>query len=560
MARRAHVYPQVEFGAAALVDATLLALPASVSLAQAVRLVRQRNAQGLAAGDHVVLREDLARAATLGIDGTRADMLARPLPVVAADATEAAVRRLLTQGAPMVVVREGRRGVGGITAPGGMRPCMSMTERLARRLPAAAREVLAAAARVASARGARAYLAGGVVRDALADRPLESPDLDLVIEGDGPGVARALADALGAPLVAHERFLTATVGPTAAGRVDVATARSERYEARGALPRVLPASIDADLRRRDFTVNAMAVELHSGSFGLLDPHGGRHDLAARRLRILHPASFVEDPTRIFRAARYAVRLGLRPEPWTMRMQTWALSLAPYPALSGARILAELVHVLREADPEAVLTRLLSTGAFRLLDPRLHPSRAARTQWSRLAAARAWAHAHDLAVDDVDLLLLALLVRRDATVAVATLGRLGLSGERASRILRAHAHHDTVAVRVAGVARPSERARVLRAASTLELAWLASGGHDDLAARVEHFLLTRDDRPALRGDDVIALGVPPGPPVAAALDALKDARVDGELKTRIEEEAFVRAWARTRDARGPSRPGSSRKEW
>src|SRR5438874_9049582 len=127
----------------------------------------------------------------------------------------------------------------------------------------------------------------------------------------------------------------------------------------------MPASIFQDLRRRDFTVNAMAVELASGSFGLLDRSGGRADLAARRLRILHPASFVEDPTRIFRAARYAARLGLRPDAWTTRCQTWALSLAPYPALSGARILAELAHLLREARPEAPLVRLGVAGAYRL---------------------------------------------------------------------------------------------------------------------------------------------------------------------------------------------------
>src|SRR5207253_8871937 len=142
--------------------------------------------------------------------------------------------------------------------------------------------------------------------------------------------------------------------PTAARRIDAATGRSERYAGRGTLPRVMPSSIDQDVRRRDFTVNAMAVELASGTFGLLDRHGGRADLAARRLRILHPASFVEDPTRIFRAARYAARLGLRLDPWSARCQAWALSLAPYPALSGARIMAELGHILRDARPEVAL--------------------------------------------------------------------------------------------------------------------------------------------------------------------------------------------------------------
>ena len=165
-------------------------------------------------------------------------------------------------------------------------------------------------------------------------------------------MARALAAALGASLVEHARFLTATVG--SATRRDGSTSRPRAASATRAaarLPRVMPASIEQDLRRRDFTVNAMAVELGSGAFELLDPHGGRVDLEARRLRILHPASFVEDPTRMFRAARYAARLGLRPDAWTTRCQAWALSLAPYPALSGARILAELAaHPRRRARP------------------------------------------------------------------------------------------------------------------------------------------------------------------------------------------------------------------
>jgi tRNA nucleotidyltransferase (CCA-adding enzyme) len=559
MARRAHAYPQVELGAAALVDAPLVAAPASVSVGQALRLVRERGARGLVIDDRIILREDLARAATLGIDGEKADVLARPVPTVNAHATESSVRRHFTAGAPLVAVRQGPRLIGAASSPAGVRPCMSMTDRLARRLAPDARDVLAAAARAASERGARAYLAGGVVRDALADLPLDSTDLDIVVEGDGPGVARSLADALGAPLLGHERFLTATIGPTAAGRIDVATARSERYERRGALPHVLPASIDADLRRRDFTINAMAVELHSGSFGLLDPHGGRQDLAARRLRVLHPASFVEDPTRIFRAARYAVRLGLQPDAWTTRVQAWALALAPYPALSGARLLSELEHVLGEANADDVVARLVTTNAFRLLDPRLRP-REARAKLVRFAAAREWARAHQVSVAAIELLLFTLVSGHDAGVARDVLRRLGMAGEPATRLVRALGRHASAARDLAAASRPSEQARLLRRLSAIELAWLGVDDDRAVAARIDAMVRRGpDERPVLRGDDVIALGVPPGPAVAAALEALRDARLDGEVKTRSEEAAFVRAWARPIDGGGPSRPGLSGKE-
>src|SRR5262249_42677625 len=151
----------------------------------------------------------------------------------------------------------------------------------------------------------------------------------------------------------HGRFLTASLRCASGERIDVATARSERYAAPGALPRVLPASIAADLGRRDFTINAMAVEL-GGDMRLHDPHGGRADLRGRRLRVLHPLSFVDDPTRIFRAARYAARLDLAYDGWTSACQALALRLGPYGALSGTRIVAELERIVAEPQAEAAL--------------------------------------------------------------------------------------------------------------------------------------------------------------------------------------------------------------
>jgi tRNA nucleotidyltransferase (CCA-adding enzyme) len=540
-------YPQVEPGAAGVMDATVVSVPTASAVADALAIARRRDAHAVVAGDAVILREDLARAASLGIGGARAGTLARPVPVVDARASEVAVRRQLASGAPLVVVRDGRRLIGAVRRPPGAAPAMSLTERLARRVSAATLTVLATTARVAAERGARAYLAGGVVRDALAGQPLASPDLDVVVEGDGPGVARALADALVAPLVEHARFLTATVGPTSAGRVDIATARSERYEGRGALPRVMPSSIEQDLRRRDFTVNAMAVELDSGAFGLLDPFGGRQDLAARRLRILHPASFVEDPTRIFRAARYAARLALKPDSWTVQCQAWALSLAPYPALSGARILAELARVLAEAQPDGPLVRLGVAGAYRLLDPRVRFSRATRRRVLSVPAALGWARERGIEAGAVEVLLVALLRAQRPDVAQAALRRLEITGEPLARL--SHAIADRAApARALAVTRASERARAFRSRSGLELAALWLDGPPEVRAQLDWFREAARTRPALRGDDVIALGIPAGPDVAAALDAVRDARLDGDVAERVEEEAFVRAWMSSRKER------------
>ena len=560
MAKRAHPYPQVEIGALGLVDTAVATVAASVSIGEALHTARRRDVQALVAGDAVILRDDLARTASLNVGGARAQVLAREVPVVDARAREVAVRRHLANGAPLVIVRDGRRLVGGVATPSGLGATMSLADRLARRVPAGVLAALGAVTRAAAARNARAYLAGGVVRDALDGRPLVSPDLDVVVEGDGPGVARALAETLGAALIQHARFLTATVGPTAAGQIDVATARSERYEGRGALPRVMPSSIDQDMRRRDFTVNAMAVELASGTFGLLDRHGGRADLAARRLRILHPASFVEDPTRIFRAARYATRLDLRPDAWTARCEAWALSLAPYPALSGARILAELERLLHDARPDTALVRLGIAGAYRLLDPRFRFTRRTRAAVSAVPATLTWARERRLDLVAGELLLVALLAEQEHDVVAAVLRRLQLSGEPRMRLGRAIEEGGALRRGVARAGRASERARLLRQRSTLELAWLSLGGDASVRGHIEWFREAGAARGSLRGDDVIALGVPAGPRVAAALDALRDARLDGAVAGRSEEEAFVRVWSRDDDARNRGgRDHSSGKE-
>jgi tRNA nucleotidyltransferase (CCA-adding enzyme) len=287
----------------------------------------------------------------------------------------------------------------------------------------------------------------------------------------------------------------------------------------------------------------MAVELGSEDQALLDPHGGRADLAAGRLRILHPASFVEDPTRVFRAARYAARLGLRPDAWTRACQAWALSLAPYPALSGARILAELSHILAEAVPETALVRLGVAGAYRLLDPRYRFARSTRATLAALPATLAWSRAHGVDVAPLELLLVALLADQPADLVPSALRRLGLSGDPLARIARAIAEGPALAEAVTRAARASIRARALRGRNPLELAALALVGTPAVRRHVAWFGEAGRARVTLKGDDVIALGVPAGPDVAAVLEALRDARLDGEVRERGEEEAFVRTWAR-----------------
>jgi len=168
-----------------------------------------------------------------------------------------------------------------------------------------------------------AYLVGGTVRDLLLRRPPRF-DVDLAVVGDGAAYAEQLAARLNGHVTTHDRFGTATVHYGSDAHVDVASARTETYAAPGALPDVAPAaSIEADLARRDFTVNAIAVSLPDGA--VVDPHRGIEHLRDRLVRVLHEQSFVDDPTRIFRAARYEARLGFRMDPKT---ETLALIAVP----------------------------------------------------------------------------------------------------------------------------------------------------------------------------------------------------------------------------------------
>src|SRR5690349_11019813 len=193
------------------------------------------------------------------------------------------------------------------------------------------------------------WVVGGAVRDALLGR--EPRDLDLVVEGD----AAAVAQRLGEDAVVHERFGTAT----AAGAVNVAGARRERYGRPGALPDVeLGAPIREDLARRDFTVNAIAVRLADGA---VEAHPGAfEDLEARRLRVLHERSFLDDPTRLLRLVRYAARLRFTPEPETAALARAAIADGALATVSGPRIGAELRLALREPLP-AVLEALARDG-------------------------------------------------------------------------------------------------------------------------------------------------------------------------------------------------------
>ncbi|MEP6802236.1 MAG: hypothetical protein ABJC07_09885 [Acidobacteriota bacterium] len=207
-----------------------------------------------------------------------------------------------------------------------------------------------------AARGERIAVVGGAVRDRLLELRAAPRDVDVVVQGDAVALARRAAKAGSLDVHVHERFETANLAAPGGWSIDLARARKEIYRRPGALPEVAPATLEEDLSRRDFSINAIAVELDGGGGAgrRHDPFGGAGDLERRLLRVLHARSFEDDPTRILRAVRYAARLDLRFEKWTRGWLGAAVAGGALETISGDRLRRELERTLSETRfPEAV---------------------------------------------------------------------------------------------------------------------------------------------------------------------------------------------------------------
>ncbi|MEA2219557.1 MAG: hypothetical protein QOJ35_2183 [Solirubrobacteraceae bacterium] len=293
-------------------------------------------------------------------------------------------------------------------------------------------------------------------------------------------------------------------------RWDLASARAESYARPGALPDVRPAAIEEDLRRRDVTVNAIALDLAGGA--LLAVEHALDDVRAGRLRVLHDASLQDDPTRLWRIARYAARLGFELEPRTARLAAEAVAGGAAERVSGARIGNELRLALAEPDPIAALEHVVALG----LAPWLAPDR------ERAAAALDLLPAGE---GRRDLVVLAAALAEDADDADRRLAAMDFkASERA--VLRAASRAPDVAAAALAARRPSELARALRG---LPVEAVALAGADGAPAAVRRWLHElRHVALAIDGDDLLAAGVPRGPEIGRLLAATLDLRLDGEL--------------------------------
>src|SRR5579884_4056552 len=345
------------------------------------------------------------------------------------------------------------------------------------------------------------YVVGGVVRDALLGGG--SRDIDLVIEGD----AAELAQSLGLEVRSHDRFGTCTARADGLS-FDLARSRRERYAHPGALPEVEPAPLAEDLRRRDFTVNALAVALNGPQAGELSaPPGALEDLAAGRLRVLHDASFRDDPTRLLRLARYAARLGFEPDARTWELARAAIAGGALETVSGERIGAELRLLAGEPDPLAALGWLERLGIDGALEPGFGLG-------GEEALAR---RALELLPADgrPGRLALALAGRRLAPGALsALLARLAFPAAERDGIVAAAGRAGELAQRLGEAAGPAAIASAVDGAAPEAVALAGALGPGAAARRWLDEL--RHVRLEIGGDDLLLAGIPAGPAIGHGL--------------------------------------------
>jgi tRNA nucleotidyltransferase (CCA-adding enzyme) len=433
---------------------------------------------------------------------------------------------------------------------------------LAQKLPARVWSILLQAGEYAEALGLKLYLVGGAVRDVLLDYPTENIDLDVVVElGQQEAVETTIDEKSKAVHLAEQlrqnypetrleiygRYQTATLLWPDHLMLDIATARTEFYPYPAANPEVESSSIRQDLYRRDFTINAMAICLNGPEQGLLlDFFGGLEDLEKKQVRVLHANSFIEDPTRIFRAVRFATRLQFALEPQTESHIEYALQSGLHDGVGGDRLKTEIRYILESEHWLAALKRLDVLGALRCIHPKLDgitkPQEITRqilrmNRWwailsGQVPVSTRLQHPWLLRLE----LLLATLSPREA---VQSAGQLNLAGESFERLEQLFSLEEKLEQALNTEAKASLVYGHLETASYELLLLLTARASSRLRRTIHQYLKDwKSTAPLLTGNDLKNLGLKPGPAFKNILTTLREKQLDGELKSQEDAIAFV----------------------
>ena len=409
------------------------------------------------------------------------------------------------------------------------------------RLPAPLVSLLHEAGELAEQHRVRVYAVGGFVRDLLLG--VTNLDVDLVVEGNGIAFARTFARKRQARVTVHERFGTAVVTLEDGFKFDVATARTEYYDSPAALPTVKQGSIKEDLARRDFTINTLAISLNAPRFGeVVDDNGGRRDLQNKSIRVLHPLSFIEDPTRVFRAVRFEQRLGFRLDAETATLMKEEATRDAIQRLSPARLSKEMILVLSERQPRTVLARLADFDLLRCIHPELKWSPQLARLLKDVEETLTWHDrlARDRLIRQWVVYHLALMDSLPTPAVQETLSRFTFPRGQTRRTLWVTQEGPRLLRTLNQRTTPSEVFRLLRDLPDETLLFFMAKIQSESEQQKIAALFTTPEgaTPVLKGNDLKAMGLKPGPVYQRVLDRLLDARLDGEVTTEADEREFI----------------------
>ncbi len=420
----------------------------------------------------------------------------------------------------------------------------SILRLMQERLPEFIMDILTGVGQVADELGFGAYVVGGFVRDLFLYR--DNADIDIVIEGNGIAFAKKYAALKNARLHTYEKFGTAVVIFADGFKIDVATARMEYYRFPADLPNVEMSSIKLDLFRRDFTINTLAVQLNTVKFGMLiDFFAAQKDIKEKAIRILHNLSFVEDPTRIFRAIRFEQRFGFTIGKLTSGLIKNVVRMEFFRKVSGRRIFNELRQILEEDDPAPAVRRLHDYDLLKYIHPDLRPTDKLLAGFAAVKKVLDW---HDLLFLEekylkwaVYFMVLLRQFKPDATRAICEKFELAPRYQAIFCEERYRGDHSLFWLRRHP---PLENSRLYRELSVFRvevLLYMMAVTRKETVQKMisNYFTQLRQIATSIRGEDLRRMGITPGPVYREILDAALNAKLNGRTKTRSDELNFVR---------------------
>jgi tRNA nucleotidyltransferase (CCA-adding enzyme) len=415
------------------------------------------------------------------------------------------------------------------------------------RFPERIQNLLIEFGRVGDELGVSVYAVGGFVRDLLMR--VENLDVDIVVEGDGIKLAETFEKKFSCRIRTHKKFGTAIILFPDGLKIDVATARLEVYDSPAALPTVESGSIKMDLYRRDFTINTLAIQLNPKGFGeLIDFFGGVRDIKEKVIRVLHNLSFVEDPTRVFRAIRFEQRLGFQIGKHTQSLMKNSVKMGFMGRLSGGRILSELILILQEEIPIPALKRMRDFNLFHFLHPHIKFDEEVEALFEQIHHVISWFELLFLEEQYERWLIyfygLIDFLKEGEVMEVCH--RLAMNEKVQKKVVDGKRQADQALLQIFSwinadlQPKRSDIYAVLDPIPT-EVKLFMMAKTTQVATRRYislYFTQLKDMKPLLKGADLIRMGIKPGPSIKKTLTDLLKARLDDQVTTRQDEMEFI----------------------